>query len=158
MEPDIKDRAGVIAPPPLIFALFLLAASVLHLVFPLHIPGFAFGTRLVIAISPLAVSAILAVLSYLAMRESNTPVNPNKPTRAIVAKGPYRHTRNPLYVSLLLLYGGTGVLANTLWAILLLPALLAVFHYGVVRREEEYLEKKFGGEYLRYKNAVRRWI
>jgi protein-S-isoprenylcysteine O-methyltransferase Ste14 len=73
-------------------------------------------------------------------------------------EGPFRHTRNPGYLSLTMIYAGLASLANALWAILLLPAALLVIQRGVIEREERYLERRFGEEYLRYKARVRRWI
>jgi protein-S-isoprenylcysteine O-methyltransferase Ste14 len=75
-----------------------------------------------------------------------------------VTGGPYRFTRNPLYLSLTLIYGGITALANALPAALLLPVVLQVMRRGVIEREERYLEGKFGDEYLNYKARVRRWI
>jgi protein-S-isoprenylcysteine O-methyltransferase Ste14 len=77
---------------------------------------------------------------------------------ALVVDGPFRFTRNPLYLSLTLLYSGTALLLNLLWVVLLLPIALVIMQFGVISREERYLEKKFGQEYLRYKTRVRRWI
>jgi protein-S-isoprenylcysteine O-methyltransferase Ste14 len=76
----------------------------------------------------------------------------------IVVEGPYRFTRNPLYVASALIYAGIAVRLNGLWAALLLPLVLGVVDRGVIEREERYLERKFGEEYLRYKAQVRRWI
>ncbi|HKH13010.1 MAG TPA: isoprenylcysteine carboxylmethyltransferase family protein, partial [Rubrobacter sp.] len=87
-----------------------------------------------------------------------TNVNPSRPTTAIVQAGPYRYTRNPLYVGMVVMYAGFAARANALPAALLLPVALHLVDRGVVRREERYLEDKFGGEYLRYEGRVRRWI
>lgn len=92
------------------------------------------------------------------MRRAGTNVDPREPTTAIVTGGPYRFTRNPLYVSMTLMYTGISALANALWPMLLLPGVLAVMNKGVIEREERYLERKFGDEYLRYKAGVRRWV
>ena len=72
--------------------------------------------------------------------------------------GPFRFSRNPLYLSLTGLYLGLAMLINTAWPPLLLPVLLAFLHWGVIRREERYLEVKFGSTYLNYKARVRRWL
>lgn len=92
------------------------------------------------------------------MRRAGTNVDPYHPTTAIVEAGPYRYTRNPLYVGMALIYSGISARANALPAALLLPAVLHLVDRGVIRREERYLEGKFGDEYLRYKGRVRRWI
>jgi protein-S-isoprenylcysteine O-methyltransferase Ste14 len=76
----------------------------------------------------------------------------------MVTQGPFQYTRNPAYLSMTMIYTGISSLANALWAILLLPVALQVIQRGVIEREERYLERKFGEEYLRYKARVRRWI
>jgi protein-S-isoprenylcysteine O-methyltransferase Ste14 len=84
-------------------------------------------------------------------------VNPYQPTTAIVTEGPYRFTRNPIYLSLAVLYAGLAVMANALWSLLLLAVML-IIHYAVILPEERYLEQKFGEEYRSYKAKVRRWL
>ena len=77
---------------------------------------------------------------------------------ALVINGPFQFTRNPLYLSLTLVYSGIALLVNAFWALLMLPFVLLVMRQGVIDREECYLERKFGEEYLRYKARVRRWL
>ena len=93
-----------------------------------------------------------------ALRRADTPISPNEPTTRLVTEGPFRYTRNPDYLSASIIYAGVASLANALWAILLLPIVLVVTQRDVIEREERYLERKFGEEYLRYKARVRRWI
>ena len=78
--------------------------------------------------------------------------------QALVTEGPFHYTRNPAYLSLTMIYTAIATLANALWAIVLLPIALLVTQRGVIEREERYLERKFGEEYLNYKARVRRWI
>ncbi len=92
------------------------------------------------------------------MIQAETELNAYKPTTAIVMRGPFRFSRNPLYLSLTALYIGIATVVNSLWAIVLLPVALVAISRGVIEREERYLERKFGEEYLRYKAKVRRWI
>ena len=92
------------------------------------------------------------------MRRADTPISPEEPVSSLVTDGPFRYTRNPGYLGIAMTYAGLASLANALWAILLLPATLFVIQRGVIEREERYLERKFGEEYLRYKARVRRWI
>ncbi|MBA2391346.1 MAG: isoprenylcysteine carboxylmethyltransferase family protein, partial [Ktedonobacteraceae bacterium] len=77
---------------------------------------------------------------------------------ALLVQGPYRFTRNPIYLSMTALYTGIALLANTLWPILFLPGVFFVMTRGVIEREEAYLERKFGSQYVAYKEKVRRWI
>lgn len=93
-----------------------------------------------------------------ALARARTPLDPRKPTTAIVTAGAFRFSRNPIYLSLLLLYLGIASLINALWIFLLALPLVVVLQRGVVEREERYLERKFGDEYMVYKNRVRRWM
>lgn len=92
------------------------------------------------------------------MRRAHTNIDPRQPTTTIVVEGPYRFTRNPIYLSLTLLYSGLTVLFNALSGLLLLPIALIILRRGVIEREERYLERKFGEQYLSYKQRVRRWL
>ena len=94
----------------------------------------------------------------IAFRRARTSPIPVKPTTAIVETGPYRFTRNPMYVGLTLLYLGLTLWVGSLWPLLLLPVALFALQRFVIAREERYLEAKFGDQYLRYKARVRRWI
>ncbi len=93
-----------------------------------------------------------------AMRRAGTPTNPYKPSSGIVTEGPFRYTRNPAYLSMTMVYAGVAFLARAPWALALLPVALGVIRRGVIEREERYLERKFGAEYVSYKARVRRWI
>ena len=84
--------------------------------------------------------------------------SPEQPTIAIVAAGPFRFSRNPLYLSLTVLGAGVALLVNSGWGLLLLVPAVAVTHFLVIAREEHYLEGKFGDEYSAYRERVRRWI
>jgi protein-S-isoprenylcysteine O-methyltransferase Ste14 len=92
------------------------------------------------------------------LRHAGTPANPYKPVSHVVTEGPFHYTRNPAYLSMTMIYTGIASLANALWAVLLLPVALLVIQRGIIEREERYLERKFGEEYLRYKAQVRRWV
>jgi len=92
------------------------------------------------------------------MQAAGTNVNPSLPTTSIVTSGPFRLSRNPLYVAVTLLYFGLILALNTWWGIIMLIPLLIIMHFGVVLREERYLEEKFGDEYRRYKARVARYL
>jgi len=92
------------------------------------------------------------------MRRAGTAVSTRIPTAALVTTGPFRFSRNPLSVSSTLFYLGIAIAAQSLWALVLLPVVLAVVQHGVIYREERYLEDRFGADYVRYKDRVRRWI
>jgi protein-S-isoprenylcysteine O-methyltransferase Ste14 len=151
-----QDNPGVIAPPPLIFAGGLAAGLLLNRLRPtLFLPAAlskVLGWPLVVG------GLLLGLWGFREMRRAGTNVDPYRPTTAIVEAGPYRYTRNPLYVGMALVYFGLSARANALPAALLLPVVLHLVDRGVIEREERYLEGKFGDEYLRYKGRVRRWI
>jgi len=150
------DKAGVLMPPPLIFlaalAVGLLAQHFVPLPFlPVAWVAWIGGGLVVVAIA-------LAVSGVLTLRAAQTAIDPYKSTTAIVQTGPYRFSRNPLYVALALLCVGIAAWRNALWVLpMLIPAIL-VLQVGVIRREEAYLERKFGDEYRTYRTRVRRWF
>jgi protein-S-isoprenylcysteine O-methyltransferase Ste14 len=92
------------------------------------------------------------------MQRANTNIDPYKPVTTVVTEGPFRYTRNPIYLALALLSAGIAFIANTFWVLLLLPFALLLINFGVIEREERYLENKFGKQYLDYKARVRRWV
>jgi protein-S-isoprenylcysteine O-methyltransferase Ste14 len=153
---EAREVAGVVAPPPLIYLAGL---------------GIGFGLEALLPSAsldgavrvPLGVVLIVAGLGFMgsflgAFGRARTPVDPRRPTTAIVTGGPYRLTRNPAYLGMALLYSGIAILTGTLWAFASLVPTLLVIDRGVIAREERYLEAKFGEEYLRYRARVRRWV
>ena len=100
----------------------------------------------------------LAVWFARTMHSADTTLRIDKPVSSLVQNGPFRYSRNPGYLSLTMLYAGIAILRNALWAILLLPLVLYVIQREVIEREERYLERTFGEEYLAYKRRVRRWV
>ena len=153
---EAPDTAGVVARPPLIYGGALAAGLLAKTLFPA-----AFLPRKVARPVglPLFGAGLLLLLSSLrTMRRAGTDVRTYKPTSSLVVEGPYRFTRNPIYLGFTLFYGGVAALANSLPSALLLPFVLVIMQRGVIEREERYLERVFGEEYRRYKARVRRWI
>ena len=91
-------------------------------------------------------------------RRAGTTLDVRKAASALITDGPYRFSRNPLYVSLTMLYVGLGVVLNSVSILLLAVPVLFIMDRWVIRREEEHLEEKFGNRYLHYKSTVRRWL
>lgn len=151
---DPKDNAGVIAPPPLIYLAGLAVGLILDRTVPLPIEFAWPAAGIVVAVS----GVVLMAWGIREFRRAGTHFRPDKPSTRVIAAGPFRFTRNPLYVSMTLMYGGIAVGLGSPWAMALLVPVLAVIRYGVIAREERYLERKFGVEYLAFKNSVRRWI
>ena len=153
---ETPDNPGVIAPPPLIYAGALAIGLLANRPYPIaFLPR---GLSRVLGWPLIVGGLVIGTLGFREMQRAGTNVDPREPTTAIVTRGPYQFTRNPLYLSMTLIYAGITALANTLPAALLLPAVLAVMRRGVIVREERYLERKFGDEYLGYKARVQRWI
>ena len=156
MSEETIDNPGVIAFPPALFAGTLALGLLLHFIFPINfLPrslSIASGVVLLVG------AALMAITAFRAMRRPQTAVNPSQPTTALVSNGAFSFSRNPLYLSLTRLYVGIALLFNVLWALLLLLPLIVVVQNGVIKREEHYLEQKFGDKYLRYKASVRRWV
>jgi protein-S-isoprenylcysteine O-methyltransferase Ste14 len=100
----------------------------------------------------------LATWFIRTMRGADTTLALNKPVYSLVQDGPFRYSRNPGYLSLAMIYAGIAILRNALWPILLLPLVLVVTQRELIEREERYLERTFGEEYLAYKRRGRRWV
>jgi protein-S-isoprenylcysteine O-methyltransferase Ste14 len=151
-----RDAAGVIAPPPLIYIGALGTGFLLDALLPsMSVPAtVAWPLGSVLAISGVA----LARSFFRALHRADTSVSPYSPTTRLVTSGPYRVSRNPGYLGMALGYSGIAVLSGTLWAFLPLSLALIVIDRGVIAREERYLRRKFGEEYLRYKARTRRWL
>ena len=153
-----NDHANVAVLPPLPYLLTVMAGILVHLLwepfrlFPEPWIGHAVGWPVAVA------AALLVAWAQRTMSGAGESSNVYKATGAIVSNGPYAFTRNPMYLSMTLLYVGIAFIVNTLWPVILLPALLMVIQYGVIQREERYLEGKFGDEYARYRAKVRRWL
>ena len=152
------DVAGVIALPPLIVLGFLAAAAVLEAIVPLPVAIAHSLARHVAGATLAAGGFVIIAVGTRRFAAAGTNVPPTLPTTALVVDGIYGRTRNPLYLGLTLVYLGLGVAAGSLWSIGLVVPLLWVINVGVVKREERYLERKFGDAYRAYKARVRRWI
>ncbi len=151
-----KDNPEVIAAPPLIYLAFLLIGLALNYLWPVAVlPS---GIQYIAGSAFAAPGGIIILFSLPQFRKAHTNFSPLKPTTSLITGGPFRFSRNPAYLSLSLLYVGIGIAADNLWVLGLLVPTLALMHYGVIFREERYLERKFGEEYLRYKASVRRWL
>ncbi len=148
--------ANPVVRPPLVVLASLLAGAVLTVAWPLsfvpHVLGLPVGCLLV------AMAAALFTYSIKQFRMAGTPVPGDKPATAIVGTGPYRFSRNPIYLAFFALQLGLAILVNSLWLVATLIPTVAIIAVVVVPREERYLTGRFGSEYLQYKASVRRWL
>lgn len=147
--------AGVVAPPPLLYAVPLAVGLLLQRWHPLPILKPFIATVVGIVCVGLG---FVGLPSVVAFRRANTSPKPWVPSTALVTTGPFRYTRNPMYLGFTLLYVGVSLWANAAWPLLFLPIVLVVMHYGVIVREEAYLARTFGEEYQQYRAVVRRWL
>jgi len=151
-----QDTPGVIAPPPLIYLAGLVVGLGLGYFLPTpFLPrSLAYGLGVVLIV----IAVGIRLWGGQVMGRAGTSIKPTVPTTALVTTGPFRFSRNPLYISVTLLYLGIAIAAQSVWALVLLLVVLAVMQRGVIDREERYLERRFGADYIRYKERVRRWI
>jgi protein-S-isoprenylcysteine O-methyltransferase Ste14 len=153
---DEHDNPGIRVPPPPIYLLALLLGLLLDR--RTHVPFLPRGVARVLGWPLVGGGMALAAWFVWTMRSADTTIRIDKPVSSLVQDGPFRYSRNPGYVALTMIYAGIAALRNALWAILLLPLVLFVIQREVIEREERYLERTFGEEYLNYKRRVRRWV
>jgi protein-S-isoprenylcysteine O-methyltransferase Ste14 len=151
--------AGVIARPPLLFLTALLFGLTSDHLLPLPFaPPESDLVDWIIAGSLSLVGLALGAAGIRNFRLAATPVPTYKPVRALVTTGIHGWTRNPIYLGMFLIYAGIAVAARSPWTLLLTLPLAITIRYGVVAREEAYLEQRFGDFYRDYKGRVRRWL
>ncbi|MGX1184807.1 protein-S-isoprenylcysteine O-methyltransferase Ste14 [Pseudomonas sp. F-14 TE3623] len=152
------DSAGVRFPPPFIY----LGALLLGLAAERFVALRSFGIDRWLLVATGALLFTTGAATMLAatglFRRLGTHVPPSRPTTLIATTGPYRWTRNPMYLGMALVYAGIAVSFDGAIALALLPLVLIVIQRQVIAREERYLEAKFGDDYRRYKAKVRRWL
>jgi protein-S-isoprenylcysteine O-methyltransferase Ste14 len=151
------DTAQVIIRPPLAWGLAVIAGLALNWLVPLpflptDLPAGWLGAMVFV----LALALVAWAIVTLTRAGSNVPTN--RPTTTIVESGPYRFTRNPIYLGMFLGLIGLAIAFDSLWLLMMLVPFALVIRYGVVIREEAYLERKFGDVYRGYHSRVRRWL
>ena len=152
--PDVADL-GLVR-PPLVYLISLVSGTVIHLVAPL--PFLPVSLAVPLGVPLVAVAVALFSFSVAKFRAAGTPVPARKPTSAIVRTGPYRFSRNPIYLAFSLFQLGIAIWVNSVWLLATLVGAVALIHSVVIPKEEQYLERKFGAQYLEYKVSVRRWL
>lgn len=164
-----KREQKVLAAPPLIYFGGLVAGVTLDALSPLALhpaiasldligANAAFGCRLAVGLIFFLGGFGLNLWAVLEFRRMETTALPWGQPSQLVLRGPYQFTRNPMYLGLTLAYVGLAITVGSIWALLLLPAVVTVIVYGVIRREESHLSWRFGDDYEAYKDRVRRWL
>jgi protein-S-isoprenylcysteine O-methyltransferase Ste14 len=153
---DGQEIAGVIARPPLIHLGFLLFGLAVDWLYPApFLPAavqYALGAALFLA------GLGIVATAFRQFSGAGTNIDTHRPTTALVTGGLYRVSRNPIYLALLSAYAGLALVFDSLWPLALAPLLVLVMRYGVIAREERYLEARFGDDYRAYCARVRRWL
>src|SRR3984893_1776353 len=157
MNDKNADNPGLLAFPPLIWAVGAVMSALLHF-FVIQVPIMRYGICLVCGIVLVILAPTLALSALVTMKAAGTNVDPAKPALTIVRGGPFRFTRNPMYLALCLLQVALGFFLNDWITLLFVVPLALILHYGVILREERYLTAKFGEPYLQLKREVRRWF
>ncbi len=154
--PSSPDHAGVRFPPPLLYVAGLGLGFLLQALWPL--PAWSQTVGALLALPCLALCVALCGWAIALFRRFRTSLVPIVPAATLVTRGPYRVTRNPMYVGLAFLYAGAALYFRLSWGLLLLPFVLIAVYLWVIVREERYLERRFGEAYTHYKMQVRRWL
>jgi protein-S-isoprenylcysteine O-methyltransferase Ste14 len=154
---ETEDHADVRILPPLLFLGSLALGVLAQLALPL---GFASGSGLRVGVGLALVAAGVAAIAWpiVWMRRTHQDPDPREPSPELILGGPFRFSRNPIYVGMTLIQAGAGVALGNAWLLLLLAPTLVVLRREVIAKEEAYLARKFGDAYLAYQRSVRRWL
>ena len=153
---DTTDNAHVIIRPPIAWGLAVIAGLGLNWLVPARFLAAAPASWIGGVVFVLALMLLVWAAATITRSGSNVPTN--RPVTTIVESGPYRFTRNPIYLGMMLGLVGLALAFDDLWLLAMLVPFALVIRFGVVAREEAYLERKFGDVYRRYRARVRRWL
>lgn len=156
MASPAADNPGVHIPPPLFYVAAIGTGALLRRSMPLTIGWDV--PRMIAAWAFIGLFAALMAWSFVWFARHRTTIIPNQPANALVRRGPFRFTRNPLYLAMALLAIGAGLWLNTWWVLILLVPAIALVDRLVIAREEAYLRRRFGAEYDAFTAQVRRWL
>lgn len=158
-QPPAGDNSGVRIFPPGVYLGGLIVGYLVQWLWPIAIApeGWSFSVR-VLGLVALALGVWLVLSAASLFGRLGTPPNPTQPTTALATDGPYRFTRNPMYLGMGLMLAGFALVGNALWPLIALVPAVGIIRLQVIDREERYLEAKFGNEYRDFKTRVRRWI
>jgi protein-S-isoprenylcysteine O-methyltransferase Ste14 len=153
-----KDNPGIKIPPPLLYLAIFLLAIVIQKILPLNKVFFYTATSKIIGLVFILIGLFFNFPALLQFIKTKNTVVTVKPANSLQTKGIYSVSRNPMYISLLLIYTGLSFLIGNWWNLVLLPFLFLVVQEYIIKREERYLDRRFGQEYTDYKSKVGRWL
>ena len=142
--------------PPLVYVGSIAIGLALHLIWPMRPVPPSLSTPVGAGVTLLAITLFVAAIRVF--RAAGTPIPGNRPTTTIVRTGPYRFSRNPIYLAFSLLQLGLSIWINSLALLIMLVPAVALMSLVVIPKEERYLEARFPSEYAAYKASVRRWL
>ena len=154
---ESRDAPDIVVLPPVLVGGTLLVGLLIHW-FVWEVELLPVILARVLGLAVFVAAGLLAHFAHRAFQRVDTNVLPTRPTTAIAVDGPYKYTRNPLYLAAIGVYLGVTLWVNALAPLLLMPLVAWGLHRGVVLREEIYLERKFGAEYSAYRSRVPRWF
>ncbi len=151
-----RDSEGMLTPPPVVYLVFLLIGIGLEYYWPS--PFLPQVAQYPVGITVIILSFVVFGMVLREFSASSSSVDHRRPTTEVISSGPFRYSRNPIYVSMTMLCTGIAMVTNNLWILVMMIPAVLVIHYLVIIKEEAFLEEKFGDEYRRYCASVRRWL
>ena len=153
-----EDNPGVVFPPPLIYAAFFLFSILIQYLIPLNNTFIHTGSFIIAGWVLLLINFIFGIPALISFFKSKNTLITVKPSSSLQSAGIYSISRNPMYCGLFFLYAGLGLLTGNLWTIIFIIPLLIVINNYVIKREENYLNRKYGESFINYCKDVRRWL
>jgi len=146
----------MLLPPPIIYIIFILLGFILSYFWPVTVLPRGLGN--IVGIVVIVLSILIMPFVLIRFKRNETTFDVRKSATTLITDGPYKYSRNPTYVSLTLLHLGVGIFFNSFWVLLLAMPTVLVINFWIIRKEERYLQEKFGDAYEIYKDRVRKWI
>jgi protein-S-isoprenylcysteine O-methyltransferase Ste14 len=153
-----RDHPGVYLPPPIIYIAMFLAALLMQKLISFDKTFFHTTTSKLLGAVIIVIGLGFSFPALQQFFKTKNSLVTIKPANSLQTTGIYSLSRNPMYVSLLLLYTGLSFIIGNWWNLILLPVLFFVVQEYVIKREEKYLDRRFGEQYSEYKTKVRRWL